>query len=121
MPAIYAHRAFGEDLKKRLPPERFAEVFAHPDCFALGLHGPDTLFYFHPLGKNAVNLRGEELHKRPAREFFFAAAGHPNQTRRAHCGHRLFIRLCLSLCAGQRLSPRSLRSDEGTFPLAYGS
>lgn len=51
MPAIYAHRAFGEDLKKRLPPERFAEVFAHPDCFALGLHGPDTLFYFHPLGK----------------------------------------------------------------------
>ena len=71
MPAIYAHRAFGEDLKKRLPPERFAEVFAHPDCFALGLHGPDTLFYFHPLGKNAVNLRGEELHKRPAREFFF--------------------------------------------------
>ena len=73
MPAIYAHRAFGEDLKKHLAAERYAEVFSHPDSFALGLHGPDTLFYFHPLGKNAVNLRGEEMHARPAKAFFCAA------------------------------------------------
>ena len=70
MPAIYAHRAFGEDVKKRLARDRYAEVFAFPDSFALGLHGPDTLFYFHPLGHNAVNRRGNAMHEESAALFF---------------------------------------------------
>ena len=75
MPAIYAHRAFGEDVKRLLPPAHFPEIHAHPDCFRQGLHGPDTLFYFHPLGKNAVNGRGYAMHDLPASPFFTEAAG----------------------------------------------
>ncbi len=72
MPAIYAHRTFGEDVKQALSRERFPEVFAKPDSYALGLHGPDTLFYFHPLKKNAVNQRGEAMHAARAADFFAA-------------------------------------------------
>lgn len=74
MPAIYAHRAFGEDLKAILPRGRFQEIFEHADCFAVGLHGPDTLFYFHPLKKNAVSRHGEELHEARAADFFEGGA-----------------------------------------------
>lgn len=70
MPAIYAHRAFGEELKSMLPEEAFPEIFSHPDSFALGLHGPDVLFYYHPLRKNAVSERGNALHMQAALPFF---------------------------------------------------
>lgn len=73
MPAIYAHRAFGEDLKAILPRGRFQEIFEHADCFSVGLHGPDTLFYFHPLKKNAVSRHGEALHEARAADFFEGA------------------------------------------------
>ena len=73
MPAIYAHRAFGEEVRSRLPKEAFPEIFSCPDSYALGLHGPDTLFYYHPLSKNAVNGRGNAMHDASAASFFSAA------------------------------------------------
>ncbi len=73
MPAIYAHRAFGEDVRRRLDGARFPEIGACPDSFALGLHGPDPLFYYHPLRANAVSRRGNRLHEESAAPFFLRA------------------------------------------------
>ncbi len=73
MPAIYAHRAFGKDAAALLERGALSEIAACPASFALGLHGPDALFYFHPLTKNAVNLHGEALHSQSAAPFFTAA------------------------------------------------
>lgn len=73
MPAIYAHRAFGEDIRQQPGAEQFPEIDACPRAFALGLHGPDTLFYFHPLRHNAVNERGERMHEARAADFFAGA------------------------------------------------
>ena len=72
MPATYAHRKFGEDIAAALG-ERFPETVRARSAFALGLHGPDPLFYYKPLKKNAVRARGDLLHEESAAAFFGAA------------------------------------------------
>ena len=62
MPAGYAHRRFGEDVMRALPEGAFPEIAAETSCFALGLHGPDLLFYYHPLFRNRIAKYGNYLH-----------------------------------------------------------
>ena len=73
MPAIYAHKMFGERILSCLSRERFPEIFAHPEAFALGLHGPDVLFYYRPLHKNPVSAKGDAMHEASAAPFFARA------------------------------------------------
>lgn len=72
MPATYAHRKFGREIAA-LSGEQFPEIAAHEKAFALGLHGPDPLFYYKPLKKNDVKKKGDLLHEERAADFFTAA------------------------------------------------
>ena len=73
MPAIYAHRMFGERVVSGLSRARFFEIFQYPEAYALGLHGPDLLFYYRPLYDNDVRRRGEAMHAQSAAPFFTRA------------------------------------------------
>lgn len=70
MPAAFAHYLFGKKVYKQLPKEAKQIVKENKEAYWLGLHGPDLLFYYRPLGKNYVNQLGVELHKRIAADFF---------------------------------------------------
>ena len=73
MPAIYAHITFGREVLKSLPAPVQNTIEEHFDAFALGVHGPDPLFYYHPLEKNEVNALGHKLHFEHATPFFARA------------------------------------------------
>lgn len=73
MPTTYAHYRFGCEVLAGLPPEMQAVVQRHRSLFDFGVHGPDLLFYFKPLGKNSVNQLGYRSHERTGRDFFTQA------------------------------------------------
>ncbi|MBR2340856.1 MAG: zinc dependent phospholipase C family protein [Clostridia bacterium] len=74
MPAIYAHKRFGERIFEFLPT-RFKDAFEpYKDCFLLGLVGPDLLFYHQPFKANQTRKKALELHYLPAKDFFVSAA-----------------------------------------------
>lgn len=70
MPATYAHYIFGKKVYKELPEDIKEMVRENRAAYLLGLHGPDLVFYYRPLGKNSVNQRGVQMHRELAREFF---------------------------------------------------
>jgi len=70
MPAAFAHDLYGRLVYKRLAPEIRRAILKEKDCFYLGLHGPDILFFYRPLGKNPVNRKGYWMHEEPARKIF---------------------------------------------------
>lgn len=70
MPATYAHYVFGKKVYKRLSKAEKEIICEAKDAFLLGLHGPDLLFYYYPLGKNRVNQQGYQMHKEIAADFF---------------------------------------------------
>lgn len=70
MPAAFAHDLYGRLVYDRLRPEIKRAIRKEKDCFYLGLHGPDILFFYRPLGKNPVNRKGYRLHEDPAAELF---------------------------------------------------
>ncbi len=70
MPATYAHYIFGKKVYAKLPKEEKQRIFQEKDAFLLGLHGPDLLFYYYPIGKNKINQHGVWLHKEFAADFF---------------------------------------------------
>lgn len=74
MPALYAHKKFGDVIAAALGGE-FPEMQEQRVYFALGLHGPDPLFYHKPLKANAVRRRGDALHEASAAGFFREARG----------------------------------------------
>lgn len=74
MPSAYAHYRFGSDMLNRLPEELRRRIEPHRALYDIGVHGPDILFYFHPLKKTAIRKSGSEMHDRPGREFFAKAA-----------------------------------------------
>lgn len=63
MPSTYAHYRLGQDVLSRLTGnlERLAKE--NYDSFALGLHGPDLLFYYRPLTNNKTNAIGYAIHE----------------------------------------------------------
>ena len=73
MPSTYAHYLFGERVLARLNEETAAPVRANRQLYDIGLHGPDVLFYYHPLTNNKVNSIGFGMHGRHADKFFAAA------------------------------------------------
>lgn len=44
------------------------------DLFNIGLHGPDLLFYYHPLTNNPVNSKGYGIHSEAGIKFFSYAS-----------------------------------------------
>ena len=52
MPSTYAHYIFGQQIRGRLSGYERKVIDKYPELFNIGLHGPDILFYYRPLGKN---------------------------------------------------------------------
>ena len=75
MPSAYAHYRFGAQMLERLPEALRRRIEPHRALYDIGVHGPDILFYFHPLKRNEIRSAGNRMHDRPAREFFERAAG----------------------------------------------
>ena len=75
MPAAYAHYRFGRDCLETLPAKLREICERYIDLYDLGVHGPDILFYYHPLSKNEVNSFGSGMHRWNGREFFTLAKG----------------------------------------------
>lgn len=73
MPTTYAHYRFGRDVLERLPENQRSIILRHRDLYDFGVHGPDLLFYYRPLGKNDVNQLGYRSHERTGRDFFTQA------------------------------------------------
>lgn len=69
MPSTYAHKRFGEKVLSALPEPLSGHLKKHLPEYYLGLHGPDLLFYYRPLGKNAVNGKGYKMHEERRRAF----------------------------------------------------
>lgn len=74
MPTTYAHYRFGCDVLKTLPAGAKTMIEKNRSLFDFGVHGPDLLFYYMPLGKNHVNQTGYKSHERTGRDFFTQAA-----------------------------------------------
>lgn len=74
MPSTYAHLTFGLEVLDRYPEDLREIAWANMDLFLIGLHGPDILFYYHPLHRNPVSDIGFSQHDKPAKEFFGPAA-----------------------------------------------
>ncbi|HIX47992.1 MAG TPA: zinc dependent phospholipase C family protein [Candidatus Mediterraneibacter caccavium] len=74
MPTTYAHYKFGKEVISALPRPLQSAIGNHRELFDIGVHGPDILFYYHPLKKNPVSAQGYALHDRLADEFFLRAA-----------------------------------------------
>lgn len=70
MPSTYAHKVFGDKVLSVLP-KSLSEAFSkHLSAYWLGLHGPDLLFYYHPILPNETRRLGSRLHDLPAAGFF---------------------------------------------------
>ena len=87
MPSTYAHYRLGKEVRKELDETEKNIVEAYPELFLIGLHGPDILFYYHPLTDNRVNRIGYKIHARPGREFFESAL----QVVRRNSGKNVYL------------------------------
>lgn len=74
MPAVFAHKRFGEQVFESLPTRLKEAFLPYKDCFMLGLEGPDVLFYHKPFKANETRKRARQLHYAPAKDFFVSAA-----------------------------------------------
>lgn len=70
MPSTYAHYRLGQQVRQALSGPQREAVEAWPALYLIGLHGPDILFYYHPLSSHPVKAVGHLLHGRPGRGFF---------------------------------------------------
>ena len=79
MPAVYAHRRFGEKVLAACQNDvARTAIESYPDLYNIGLQGPDILFYYDPLRKNHYKAAGDAMHNAPAAPFFEAGAAHVN-------------------------------------------
>ena len=74
MPAAYTHYRFGKDVEACLPYLYKKSIEKYHELYDIGLHGPDILFYYHPLSSNNINQTGYAMHDKPAAEFFAKTA-----------------------------------------------
>lgn len=70
MPATYAHYRFGNDVYTILDKDLRRRADWYRPLYMAGLHGPDILFYYRPLSKNAVSSLGYHLHDVKGTDFF---------------------------------------------------
>jgi hypothetical protein len=78
LPTTYAHYRFGQEVYHTLSPAQQQVISAHRDLYDLGVHGPDLLFYYHPLKHNPVSDLGYRSHAHTGRDFFTQAAACAN-------------------------------------------
>lgn len=83
MPTTYTHYKLGCEIQKKVSGYEKEIINKYPELFFIGLHGPDILFYYKPLGKNHVNQLGYRMHEEAGAEFFRYAA----QVIRTHKGY----------------------------------
>ncbi len=69
MPSTYAHRCFGRQVLAALPQEMQQLLRPEQALFSIGLHGPDILFFDHPL-LGRVSRLGHRMHKQSGAAFF---------------------------------------------------
>lgn len=74
MPSTYAHYRMGQEVIKQVSAPARDIIMKHKQLYDIGLHGPDILFYYHPLVTNPVNAIGYGLHERSGKYFFGKAA-----------------------------------------------
>ena len=74
MPAVYAHRRFGEMVLEALPPDLQKKFQPQKTSCFLGFEGPDILFYHKPFKANDTKKKGSEMHHRSAESFFIESA-----------------------------------------------
>lgn len=70
MPSTYAHYRLGMEVHTRLSGEERRVIDAWPQLYRIGLHGPDILFYYKALQKNAVNSLGYRMHDESGARYF---------------------------------------------------
>lgn len=70
MPTTYAHYRFGQEVRGHLREEIQKIISENETLYNIGLHGPDLLFYYRPIGFNRINQTGVALHNTMADEFF---------------------------------------------------
>lgn len=70
MPSTYTHFKFAQAVADELPDRLRRVTERYKTYYLTGAHGPDILFYYHPLGKNAVNSVGFGMHTKSAAPFF---------------------------------------------------
>ena len=74
MPSTYAHYRMGQEVIKQLSDPVREIVMENKELYDIGLHGPDILFYYHPLKVDPVNSIGYRLHEHSGKFFFERAA-----------------------------------------------
>ena len=70
MPAFYAHYKFGQMVKNKLPAKYQRLLEDYKDLYEIGLHGPDILFFYHPIIRNPITQIGVVIHHETGRVFF---------------------------------------------------
>lgn len=91
MPSTYAHFCFGREVLAALPQEMQSLLWPEQNLFSIGLHGPDILFFDHPL-LGRVSRLGHRMHKQSGAAFFrpagekLAALEFPAPNRRISMG-----------------------------------
>ena len=69
MPTTYTHYAYGQDVYRMLSPKLQSKIRPYINYYNIGVHGPDILFYYRSISKNAVNQYGVKVHDEPMRCF----------------------------------------------------
>lgn len=69
MPSTYAHYRMGQEVLKQLSCPVREIIMENKELYDIGLHGPDILFYYHPLKVNRVNSIGYGLHEHSGKYF----------------------------------------------------
>ena len=54
MPATYTHAVYGRQVLDQLEPALRERIISHLDCYNIGLHGPDLLFFYKPLSQAPI-------------------------------------------------------------------
>ncbi len=74
MPNTYAHYRFGQEILRSLPEEKQHALRKNLPLYLIGQHGPDILFYYHPLRSNEINAIGYSVHEWTGSRFFTQGA-----------------------------------------------
>ena len=70
MPTTYAHYKFGMEVLDKLDGNLKKIIENNIELYNIGLHGPDILFYYHPLKSNDISAMGHTIHSKIANDFF---------------------------------------------------
>ena len=108
MPSTYAHHRMGQEVIKQVSAPARDIIMKHKQLYDIGLHGPDILFYYHPLVTNPVNAIGYGLHERSGKYFFGKAAEIIEKASDKEGGTCLYLWIHLPFCLGFHL-PRIYR------------